>query len=114
MKHGANGVKPKSYSEVLKEKQSATAPVVSTETMAAALIQQAAPCVSSTQSVARDGGSNSLVTMVTAVVKAVCPNPTVHQILDAFVEAVDSFYRNSGPNALLEAISIFNGRIKNI
>ena len=112
MQDEANGIKnKKTYAAALintNEQIAEAIPIVSVETM---VQPNPVPSVNPPQAIAREGGSG-LITMVTTLIKTMCPSPVVHSIVDAFVVAVDSYYRNPGPTALLEAINVFNGHFK--
>ena len=111
MQDKANGIKNrKTYAAALtssEEQTTETIPIVSVETM---VQSNPLPSVNPPQAIAQEGGSG-LITMVT-LIKTMCPSPVVHTIVDAFVVAVDGYYRNPGPAALLEAINVFNGHFK--
>ena len=89
-------------------------PIASNETMTNA-IEPSTPSVNPPPAITREGGSSSgLITVVTTLIKSMCPNPLVHNILDGFVAAVDCYNGNPGPSALLDAINVFIGRFKSL
>ena len=109
----AKAVTKNTTEENKKNTQNAVVPIVITETMTPANAEPSPP-VNPPANITADGGSTGLLTMVTVLLKAMCPNPTVHNILDAFVAAVNCYYGNQGPNALLDAINVFIGRVKSV
>ena len=114
MQDEANGInkKKKTYTAVLitssKQQMPETLSIVLVEMMAQS---NPLPSENPLQAIAREGGLG-FIKMVTTLIKTMCPSPVVHSIVDAFVVAVDSYYRNPGPAALLEAIKVFNGHFK--
>ena len=75
-------LKLKTYAPTVAEtnhkEKTVTFPIISVETMAESRVLSR---VNTPQAIAPEGGSSSLTTTITALIKAMCRSPTVHSIL---------------------------------